>query len=123
MPILSEVEFNALVGKRFADAESFVLPSWIDEIADTAFLNCWHMKKVVLHEGVTRIGNRSFAGCSRLTDVKLPLPKELSLVTRFRCLVGRRGNLKKLKKVIRWLQRHGARFMTLEEDRKERGLA
>ena len=58
-----------------------------------------------------------------LTDVKLPLPKDLSLMTRFRCLVGRRGNLKKLKKVIRWLQRHGARFMTLEEDRKERGLA
>ena len=58
-----------------------------------------------------------------LTDIRLPLPKDLSLVTRFRCLVGRRGNLKKLKKVIRWLQRHGARFMTLEEDRKERGLA
>ena len=72
VPVLSEAEFNALVGMRFPDAETFLLPSWIDEIADAAFLNCQHLKKVVLHEGVTRIGNRSFAGCFRLTDVQLP---------------------------------------------------
>ena len=72
VPILTEAEFNALVGKRFADAESFVLPSWIDEIPDNAFMNCRCLKKVVLHKGVTRIGNLSFSGCFRLTDVKLP---------------------------------------------------
>lgn len=58
-----------------------------------------------------------------LTDVPLPLPKGLGKATTFRCLVGRRGNLKKLRKVIRWLKKRGARFITLEEDRRERGLA
>ena len=57
-----------------------------------------------------------------LTPVRLPLPKELSFITRFRCLVGRRGNLKKLRRVIRWLKRRGARFMTFEQYGKERGL-
>ena len=52
----------------------------------------------------------------------LPLPKGLGFATRFRCLVGRRGNLKKLRRVIRWLKRRGARFVTLEDDRRERGL-
>ena len=58
-----------------------------------------------------------------LTGMKLPLPEGLGRVTRFRCLVGRRGNLKKLRKVIRWLKKRGARFSTLEADRRERGLA
>ena len=58
-----------------------------------------------------------------LTPMPLPLPKSLGFGTRFRCLVGRRHNLKKLRRVIRWLKRRGARFITLEQDRKERGLA
>ena len=57
-----------------------------------------------------------------LTGMPLPLPKQLGAATRFRCLVGRRGNLKKLRRVIRWLKKRGARFITLEEDRRERGL-
>lgn len=58
-----------------------------------------------------------------LTGMKLPLPEGLNPITRFRCLVGRRRNLKKLRRVVRWLKRRGARFMTLEADRKERGLS
>ena len=58
-----------------------------------------------------------------LTSCALPLPKQLGPVTRFRCLVGRRGNLKKLRRVIRWLKRRGARFITMSADREERGLS
>ena len=58
-----------------------------------------------------------------LTACPLPLPKELSAATKFRCLVGRRNNLKKLTKIIRYLKQQGASFDTLENDRKERGLA
>ena len=58
-----------------------------------------------------------------MTGMKLPLPADLGRATRFRCLVGRRRNLKKLRRVIRWLKKRGARFTTLEADRKERGLA
>lgn len=58
-----------------------------------------------------------------LTAMPLPLPKGLGRVTRFRCLVGRKRNLKKLRKVVRWLKKRGARFITLEQDRRERGLS
>lgn len=58
-----------------------------------------------------------------LTDMPLPLPEGLGFVTKFRCLVGRRGNLKKLRRVIRLLKKRGARFDTLENDRKEREQA
>ena len=58
-----------------------------------------------------------------LTGMPLPLPAQLDAKNRFRCLVGRRGNLKKLRKVIRWLKKRGARFTTLEADRRERGLS
>ena len=58
-----------------------------------------------------------------LTRRALPLPANLGRATRFRCLVGRGRNLKKLRKVIRFLKRRGARFETLEQDRKERGLS
>ena len=58
-----------------------------------------------------------------LTALPLPLPEGLGRATRFRCLVGRGHNLKKLRKVIRWLKKRGARFTTLEGDRRERGLA
>ncbi|MBR1821174.1 MAG: polysaccharide deacetylase family protein [Clostridia bacterium] len=58
-----------------------------------------------------------------LTGMPLPLPEGLGRATRFRCLVGRKRNLKKLRRVIRWLKRRGARFTTLEVDRRERGLS
>lgn len=58
-----------------------------------------------------------------LTGMPLPLPKALGAATRFRCLVGRRRNLKKLRRVIRWLKKRGARFVTLETDREEREAA
>lgn len=57
-----------------------------------------------------------------LTAMPLPLPEGLGRATRFRCQVGRKGNLKKLRKVVRWMKKRGARFITLEEDRRERGL-
>lgn len=58
-----------------------------------------------------------------LTALPLPLPENLGFGTKFRCRVGRRNNLKKLRRVIRWLKKHSARFITIEQDRKERGLA
>ena len=57
-----------------------------------------------------------------LTRRDLPLPSSVGASTRFRCLVGRKKNLKKLRRVIRYLKKRGARFETLEQDRKERGL-
>ncbi len=48
-----------------------------------------------------------------LTDCALPLPSNLSAATKFRCLVGRKGNLKKMNKIIGFLKKRGATFNTL----------
>jgi polysaccharide deacetylase family protein (PEP-CTERM system associated) len=55
-----------------------------------------------------------------LTSKSLPLPKEISWKEHFRVSVGRRQNVKKLKKVIKLLKSMGAEFRTLEQDIKER---
>lgn len=51
-----------------------------------------------------------------VTNIKLPLPKGLDIKTRFRALVGRRGNLNKLRKLLIGMKREGAVFRTIKED-------
>lgn len=55
-----------------------------------------------------------------LTKMDLPFSKEVSLKERFRASVGRKGNMKKIRKVIKLLNSMGAEFRTLEQDMKER---
>lgn len=55
-----------------------------------------------------------------LTNISLPLPKELGAATKFRCLVGRNKNIKKVEKLINFLKKEGAEFKNMGEDRNER---
>lgn len=55
-----------------------------------------------------------------LTNIKLPLPEDLGMATKFRCLVGRKRNIKKVEKLIKFLKKEGAQFKTMREDREER---
>ena len=55
-----------------------------------------------------------------LTDIKLPLPEDLGAVTKFRCLVGRKNNLKKIEKIIKLLKKNNTVFDTLGNDRASR---
>lgn len=55
-----------------------------------------------------------------LTSIDLPLPKNLSIKTKFRVLVGRKHNLRKFEKLILLLRHQGAEFRTLSYDRTYR---
>lgn len=55
-----------------------------------------------------------------LTKMKLPLPKEMGWKERFRLLVGRKNNIKKIRKVILLLLSMGTEFRTLEQEEKVR---
>lgn len=55
-----------------------------------------------------------------LTDIALPFPKEIGFKNKFRASVGRKNNLKKIRKFILMLKDMGAEFKTFEEDREER---
>ena len=56
-----------------------------------------------------------------LTDLPLPLPPGTSPLTRFRCLVGRRRNLKKLRRLLGWLAGQGAMFEAMETRQQATG--
>lgn len=51
-----------------------------------------------------------------LTDVDLPLDKNINMKNRLRAQVGRKKNLKKLEKILKMLLNKGAEFGTLEEE-------
>ena len=53
-----------------------------------------------------------------LTSMDLPLPKELSYKNKFRISVGRKNNIKKIRKVIKFLKSMGSEFPTIEQDMK-----
>lgn len=53
-----------------------------------------------------------------LTDIELPFPKEVPMIDRFRASVGRKGNLKKLERILVLLQKEGVQFSTFEQELK-----
>lgn len=55
-----------------------------------------------------------------LTSKRLPLPSRLSMKNKFRISIGRKSNMKKIRKVIKLLKTMGSEFQTLEDDMKAR---
>lgn len=49
----------------------FTLPAALTEIGEEAFMGI-HAERIQLHEGVTTIGKRAFANCSRLKSIFIP---------------------------------------------------
>jgi len=44
----------------------------IAEVEDFSFRHCKHLKEVVLNEGITKIGDQAFIGCTSLESITLP---------------------------------------------------
>jgi len=44
----------------------------IVEVEDFSFRHCKHLKEVVLNEGITKIGDQAFIGCTSLESITLP---------------------------------------------------
>ncbi|MGI5912938.1 MAG: DUF3473 domain-containing protein, partial [Syntrophomonadaceae bacterium] len=55
-----------------------------------------------------------------LTEIKLPFPKEVSWRDQLRASIGRKANLKKVRKIILLLKSMGAQFRALDQDVRER---
>jgi polysaccharide deacetylase family protein (PEP-CTERM system associated) len=53
-----------------------------------------------------------------LTDISLPFPNNLPIKDKFRASIGRKGNLRKLEKVLLLLLKEGAEFSTLGAELK-----
>ena len=44
----------------------------VTSISDEAFLNCYNLTKVIIPDGLERIGARAFSGCSALSCIHIP---------------------------------------------------
>ena len=70
--VISEEEFNEMIGSRFRDAEHIEIPTWLKEIQAGAFFECSSLKEIVIPEGVEKIGFGAFYGCSNLKKITIP---------------------------------------------------
>ena len=70
--VISEDEFNEMVGRRFKDATQIIIPPWLKIIQDRAFSNCKSLTSITIPEGITSIGKDAFAFCENLTSIALP---------------------------------------------------
>lgn len=70
--VISEAEFNEMIGKRFRDAAEIRVPAWLREIPESAFAGCDSLTSVMIPEGVTSIGECAFVNCRSLTSVTIP---------------------------------------------------
>ena len=70
--VISEAEFNDMIGKRFADAPKIVVPAWIKAIPDHAFSGFRSLTSVTIPDGIMLIGKSAFSGCARLMSITIP---------------------------------------------------
>ena len=70
--IITEADFNDMIGKRFKDAQHIEVPCWMRSIPNRAFCECKNMKSLVIPEGVTSICTAAFQSCSSLRIITIP---------------------------------------------------
>ena len=70
----SLIKDNTLIAFAFAGATNitYEVPANVKTIADSAFKDCVEMIGVVLHEGLTTIGDLAFCNCYNLKSVIIP---------------------------------------------------
>lgn len=66
---LKEIGIAAFYGSAIVEVE---IPSTVTKLDKSVFLHCKNLKKVILHEGLTSIGDGAFNNCQKLTDITLP---------------------------------------------------
>ena len=95
VPVLSEEDFNEMIGARYKDRETIEIPGWVtrilpeafsgykkltnavipgnvSEIGHNAFFDCQKLTGVSINTGVRIIGDSAFEGCEKLTSVTIP---------------------------------------------------
>lgn len=70
--VISEDEFNEMVGRRYKNEAQVTIPAWVKSIPEGAFNHCDKLTDITLPEGVTSIGKDAFALCKNLTSITIP---------------------------------------------------
>ena len=86
VPIITEFEFNELIGKRFSSWKSFSelfsnrfsgtpqikVPAWLKKLHPSAFFDNKTVENVTISDGIVSIGSWAFEKCEKLKTVTIP---------------------------------------------------
>ena len=70
--VITEEEFNKMVGWRYKDAVQIAIPAWVKSIPENAFSHCDKLTDITIPEGVTSIGKSAFSLCRNMTSITIP---------------------------------------------------
>ena len=67
--ILYNKDKSKIISFRNQSLESFIIPTCVTSIGDSAFFGCSSLSDIVIPDSVTSIGDSAFFGCSSLSDI------------------------------------------------------
>ena len=70
--VLFNKDKSIIISFRNQSVESYVIPSSVTSIGNSAFSCCSSLSKVVIPTSVTSIGHNVFQGCSSLSEIVIP---------------------------------------------------
>ena len=70
--ILFNKDKSRIISFRNQNIESYVIPSSVTSIGDSAFYGCRSLSEIVIPSSVTSIGDFAFSGCDSLSEIVIP---------------------------------------------------
>ena len=70
--ILYNKDKSKIISFRNQSLESFIIPTCVTSIGDSAFFGCSSLSDIVIPDSVTSIGDSVFSDCSSLSDIVIP---------------------------------------------------
>ena len=70
--VLFNKDKSRIISFRNQNIKSYVIPSSVTSIGDSAFAGCRSLSEIVIPSSVTSIGKCAFAGCRSLSEIVIP---------------------------------------------------
>ena len=70
--ILFNKDRSRIISFRNQNIESYVIPSSVTSIGDSAFSSCNSLSEIVIPSSVTSIGDSAFSSCNSLSEIVIP---------------------------------------------------
>ena len=70
--VLFNKDKSRIISFRNRNVESYVIPSSVTSIGNSAFYNCDSLSEIVIPSSVTSIGNSAFYSCDSLSEIVIP---------------------------------------------------